>query len=260
MNRRQLFCVALLVLVGNLVCVSNAWAQYYFERDSSSYVRVDEYHSVTTAGEINGDGPFIDDDVAGTSTGDQSTIASSTNSAAASIPCADITAFSNTQISFNPDLVANGQVSALATSGVIASIGVTGEFVQSLLRSQTCTSNASCYAKFILRNSQSNPPSTAIKLKIKQSSSYVADPDFTWDPQHSFKIYKNSYGGTPMLTSSTAGEVTFIDPVANPGDSYVIVGDVNATGGIYTGRSTGSIIHFLGSLEVTGEAEVSVVP
>ena len=258
MNRRQLFCVALLVLVGNGVCVSNAHAQYYFERDAGSYVKVKDDFQVFAEGFVGY--VMTDHDISVSDTGNQSAIASSTTSASASIDVASVTAASNTQMAFNPDLVANGQVSALAINTAIASVGSLyfAEFAGVL--SNSSYSKATCDAKFILRNDQVDPPSTQIKLKIKQSSSYAADSAFDWRPEHSFSIYKNN-NTTPLLTSSTAGEVTFVDPAANPGDYYVIKGVVNAEGGVRYGIPDSSgIINLLGSLEVTGEAEVSVVP
>tara|TARA_R100001132_G_C3275571_1_gene98977 strand:- start:5976 stop:6758 length:783 start_codon:yes stop_codon:yes gene_type:complete len=258
MKRRQLFCVALLIIMGNAVCTSKARAQYYFERDPASYVKVRDDFFIAAIGFI--DSVVDDTDISVSDTGNQAVIASSTTSASAVSEVSSVTAASNTQITFNSDLVANGQVSALAMNTSIASVGTLDFAEYAGVRFYEAYSKATCDAKFTLRNSQMDPPSTQIKLKIKQSSSYAADPAFYWMPEHSFSIYKNG-NPSPMLTSSASGEVTFIDPAANPGDFYVIKGIVNAEGGASYGLyfPTG-IINLLGSLEVTGEAEVSVVP
>ena len=210
---------------------------------------------------------FTDTDISVFDTGEQSLIATAITSASAQRDFSAVTASSNTQMTFNPDLVANGQVSALAINTVIASVeGDMGPLFAGVLSTRPgdtpSYSKASCLAKFTLRNNQMNPPSTQIKLKIKQSSSYSADPAFDWKPEHWFAIYKNE-SPTPMLTSSASGEVTLIDPTANLNDYYIIEGFVNAKGGVRFGADDigfGNIIHLLGSLEVTGEAEVSVVP
>ncbi|KAA0135636.1 hypothetical protein FYZ48_18120 [Gimesia chilikensis] len=271
MNTKHVLYASLFVTFVQLANIQSALAQYYFERDPASYVLVMDTMnaSVTMSNPIHVDQGYFSNDFSdynslSSNSGIQPAIASSTTSESAShIEVGFIQASSNTQMTFNPDLVANGQVSALAISTVIGAMD-TGPYNCNYVRLRTHFSETSAlsWGKFTLKNSQTNAPPTQVKLKIKQSSSFASDPDFAWYPVHSFSIYKNG-SSTPLLSSSTAGEVTFIDPAANHGDYYTIIGEVTAFGGAVIQRNSPppfSMLLFGGSLEVTGEAEVSVVP
>lgn len=277
MKSKHVLYAALIVFLVQSYDSPKIHAQYFFERHTDSYVRVDDKMSARVDGfnVQNTTDPddyieLLEEEVPGSvdlnisDTGNQSVIASSITSASASAgQIGFVTAESNTQMSFNPDHIANGQVSTLAINTVIAAID-NGPYTADVggVSSISSYSKASCSAKFTLLNSQPSPPPTQVKLKIRLSSSFTADPAFQWSPEHSFAIYKNN-SGTPMLASSTSGEVTYTDPSASPNDSYRIVGYVNAKGGVgkgYFPLDIDTITLLGGSLHVTGEAEVSIVP
>jgi hypothetical protein len=271
MNTKQVFYAALFVTFVQLASAQSALAQYYFERDPTSYVRVvddmaaavigyDLWNTIPPYNSI----PYLNDlDVDNSDTGEQSLIAALTSSVSTSSTVIGyVTASSNTQMTFNPDLVANGQVSALAINTAIAALDSgTYEGSLAILSSTGSNTRAICSAKFTLKNSQTNAPPTQVKLKIRQSTSLTDDPDFFWVPSHSFSIYKNG-SSTASLTSSSDGEVTFIDPAAVHGDYYTITGTVSAEGGVSKSGplQAHQMLLLGGSCEVTGEAEVSVVP
>ena len=264
----------LVAIAASLFFPNKTEAQYFFERSSDSYVRIDDSARAETIAlqiEIDPNTTISDEDDFDSDTptsGDQSSVAASAATASASTHVSSVTSFTNSEMTFNPDNIANGQVSALVISGAMATIG--GSYPAFGVTFQTNSifggPRATTEAKFTLKNNASTPPSTQVKLKIKQSSSYTSDPAFNWTPEHYFEIFKNNNGSppnTPVLSSSAQGEVTFIDPAAYPNDYYVIKGIVRAGGGLYYGildPPVSSSINYLGSMHVIGEAEVSLVP
>lgn len=270
MKMKQVFYAAFIITLVQLTGLQTSEAQYYFERHLDSYVRVDEGVNLVTSAlhvMLNGVPVSTSEDFYAhdsNSTGDQPVIATSTSSASTASLVTTVSATTNTQMTFNPDLVANGQVSGLAMNTANGSFGSAYTAGLTHIESTSTVTKASTEALFTLRNDQLNPPSTQVKLKIKQNSSFTADPAFDWNPEHYFEIYKNNPGtppNVPLLSSSTAGEVILIDPVANPGDYYFIKGYINAKGGVFKVEFMPSpTTYYLGSLSVTGEAEVSVGP